>query len=255
METLFLFGPLLALVVCERLPRLRYERSTFLRPHFGTDLFYFGSTAIGLGLLIQGALDRLTETAGVLAPGLSKLPGPALLPLALVLYDFAAYVSHLLLHRSESLWRVHKVHHSSPRLDWLATFRAHFVEHALRHVASSGTLLAVGFPLWSVATAGAIYAAWAAFVHSNLRLDLHSIEFLLITPRLHRLHHVASTGERNLGTLLSLWDRLRGSLLSDPNTAQRPLGVPGEVDSYPQAWLPQLMEPFPVLRRSSRANT
>jgi sterol desaturase/sphingolipid hydroxylase (fatty acid hydroxylase superfamily) len=244
MEVLFLFGPLVALGFCERLPRLRFERSAFLRPHFATDLFYFASTAVGLGLLVQGAASRLTGATGVLVSGLSTLPVSLSLAAAIVLYDLAAYVSHLLLHRSESLWRVHTVHHSSPTLDWLATFRAHFVEHGLRHLASSAVLLALGFPLWSVALAAALNTAWAAFVHSNLRLDLRSIEFLFITPRLHRLHHVPSTGDRNLGVVLSVWDRLRGSLLTDPKVATRPLGVPGEIDSYPQSWFAQLVEPF-----------
>lgn len=244
MDILFLFGPLAALVLCERVPRLRFERSAFLRPHFRTDLIYFASSAVGLGLLVRAVAFRLTGVLGVVAPGVSALPAPWMLLTAIVVYDLGAYVSHLMLHRSESLWRTHKVHHSSPTLDWLATFRAHFVEHGLRHIASTGVLFVVGFPFWAVAAAGAVHAAWAAFVHSNLRLDLRWIELLFITPRLHRLHHVASTGDRNLGTLFSLWDRLRGSLLDDPHAAPGPLGVPGELETYPQSWVPQLVEPF-----------
>lgn len=244
METSILFGSLIALILCERLPRLRFARSAFLRPHFATDFVYFLTTAVGLALLIQGAVSGMTRITGVVFSRLGSMSAPLTLLAAIISYDLFAYATHLTLHRSERLWRVHKVHHSSPTLDWLATFRAHFIEHALRHVASGGFLLAAGFPLWSVATASAIHGAWAAFGHSNLRLDLRSIEFLLITPRLHRFHHVADTSDYNLGTFLSLWDRLRGSLLSDPTAAQSPLGVPGEVDSYPQSWFAQLLEPF-----------
>ena len=41
-----------------------------------------------------------------------------------------------------------------------------------------------------------------------------------------------------------LWDRLRGTFVADPDAALHPLGVPGEVATYPQTWLPQLVEPL-----------
>jgi lathosterol oxidase len=243
MESLVLPLALAAIVLCERLPRWRFERSRFRRPHLATDLVYLASGALGLGLLLREAAGRAVAVVGTLAPGLSALPLPAALPLATLLYDLASYATHLLLHRVEALWRLHKVHHSSPALDWLATFRAHVLEHALRHLASTGMLLVLGFPLRAVAGAAALYTAWAAFNHANLRVDLRWLEPLLVTPRLHRLHHAPATSERNLGTIFSLWDRLRGSLVADAGAPTR-LGVPGEVDSYPQAWLAQLAQPF-----------
>jgi len=244
MDITLFFGSLAVLIVGERAARVRFARLPLLRPHVATDLVYLATGAVALALLIRDALFRLTGVTGVLLPASSALPAPVSLLLAIVLYDLAAYATHLLLHRSERLWRFHKVHHSSPVLDWLATFRAHFVEHALRHVASSGLLITLGFPLWSVAAAAAVNGVWAAFVHANLRLDLGSIEFVFITPRLHRLHHVASSGERNLGTLFSLWDRWRGNLLSASDVPLDPLGVPGEIETYPQSWLRQMVEPF-----------
>jgi lathosterol oxidase len=51
---------------------------------------------------------------------------------------------HLSLHRFEALWQLHEVHHSSPALDWLATFRSHLLEQALRHFATPLLLVAVG---------------------------------------------------------------------------------------------------------------
>jgi sterol desaturase/sphingolipid hydroxylase (fatty acid hydroxylase superfamily) len=241
MENLALPLALAAIVLGERLPRLRFQPSRFWRRHFGTDLIYLASGAVGLGVLLRETGVRAVEALGMLAPGLAALP--LAIALATLLYDLGAYASHLLLHRVERLWLLHKVHHSSPALDWLATFRAHILEHALRHLASTGTLLALGLPLRAVAGAAALHAAWAAFGHANLRIDLRFLEPLLITPRLHRLHHVAATGERNLGTIFSLWDRLRGNLVSDVADSTR-LGVAGEIDSYPQSWPAQLVQPF-----------
>jgi sterol desaturase/sphingolipid hydroxylase (fatty acid hydroxylase superfamily) len=244
MESLLLPVTLAAIVLAERLPRLRFERSRFRRRHFGTDVIYLATGAFGLGLVLREAGVRAVAGLGTLVPDLAALPLPAALLLATLLYDLAAYATHLLLHRVAPLWRLHKVHHSSPTLDWLAAFRAHILEHALRHLASTGALLALGLPLPAVAGAASLYAAWAAFNHANLRLDLRLLEPLLVTPRLHRLHHVPATSERNLGTIFSLWDRLRGSLVTDAGAAPLRLGVPGEVDSYPQSWPAQLAQPF-----------
>lgn len=254
MDNLLLAGALAAIALAERLPGLRFERSRFLRRYFCTDLFYLLSSGVGLALVLREAGLRAAAAFGTLAPGFAALPPALEIALAVVLYDVGAYASHLALHRVETLWRFHKVHHSSQILDWLATFRGHALEHALRHLASAVLLLLVGFSLSAVAAAAAIYTAWAAFGHSNLGIDLRWAEPVLITPRLHRLHHAAGTSERNLGTIFSLWDRLRGNLVTDPNAPLTPLGVPGELETYPQSWLPQLVEPLLSWPRPSGAD-
>jgi hypothetical protein len=78
--------------------------------------------------------------------------------------------------------------------------------------------------------------------HANVRLPLGRLEAILITPRLHRLHHTPATTERNLGTILTLWDRLRGTLVTG-NAEPRVFGLPGESEPYPEGWWRQLVEP------------
>jgi sterol desaturase/sphingolipid hydroxylase (fatty acid hydroxylase superfamily) len=244
METAILIASLGAIALAERRPSLRYRRSRFLRRHFATDLVYLATGAIALGLAMRGAAERVAGSVG--APSLvsAALPPALVVGLAVVLHDLGSYLSHWLLHRGEFAWRLHQVHHSSRHLDWLATFRGHVLEHALRNLLSPVALLLAGFPPYAVAGSTAIYAAWAAFNHSNLRLAPSRLELLLITPRLHRLHHVPATSGCNLGTIFSTWDRLRGTLVVDADAASEPLGVPGAVASYPQSWLPQLVAPF-----------
>ena len=64
----------------------------------------------------------------------------------------------------------------------------------------------------------------------------------MITPRLHRIHHSVEHCDRNLGTFLSVWDRLRGALMRDEPGPRAVLGVPGAVETYPQGWLVPLVE-------------
>jgi hypothetical protein len=50
-------------------------------------------------------------------------------------------------------------------------------------------------------------------------------------------------------TVFSLWDRWRGTLVQTDLSCGALLGVPGEVDTYPQGFLAQFVEP---LRRIGR---
>ena len=69
-------------------------------------------------------------------PGLSNvvatLPDGWRLLMAVVLFDGVFFAVHVGLHRSDTLWNVHKVNHSSHHLDVLATTRTHAFEHLVR---------------------------------------------------------------------------------------------------------------------------
>ena len=90
---------------------------------------------------------------------------------------------------------------------------------------------------------GAVFIAWAMLNHSNLDVNLRFLEPVLITPRLHHIHHLAAGGDRNLGTIFTFWDRLRGRLDLGERPAEAPLGVPGE-PNYPQGLWLSMREPF-----------
>jgi sterol desaturase/sphingolipid hydroxylase (fatty acid hydroxylase superfamily) len=243
---ILLFGVALGmLIIAERIPRLRFQRSPIVRPFFVSDLFYLGTGGIILSFVMRAQAVPWVGMVGESVPGtLADAPFVVTVSITLMLYDLGAYVVHTLLHRINGLWEFHKVHHSSRTLDWLATFRAHILEHMLRNLMSPVLLIVLGFPLTAVAMASALYGAWAAFNHANLRLPLEFLEPLFITPRLHRLHHVPATSECNLGTIFSVWDQLRGTLETSPTAPLQPTGVPGAIKTYPQTWPRQFIEPF-----------
>lgn len=243
---LFLFGTALGmLMVAERIPRLQFQSSPFFRCFFLSDLWYLATGAILLSLVMR---TQALSWAGIFNVSvhqtLTDAPFVLTVVLGVVLHDLGGYVSHILLHRFNVLWAFHKVHQSSRTLDWLVTFRAHVFEHALRHLLSPVLLIVLGFPLLAVGIASAVTGAWAALVHANLDVSWRWLEPLLITPRLHRLHHVPATSACNLGVFLSLWDRLNGTLETDPTAKLQPVVVPGAIDTYPQTWPQQFVEPF-----------
>jgi len=241
----------LPIAFLERRPGVRFRPAPLLRAHFAGDVIYLLTGFVAGGSL---ALAYVTAASGLVGtylgvPRLAAIDAPRWLtvPLALVALDLGNYAAHWCLHRSEWLWEFHKVHHSSPTLDWLATFRSHLVEQAFRRLLAPALLVVAGFPLDAVVPAAALFLAWAMLNHSNLRLPLGALESLLVTPRLHRLHHVPRTTERNLGTVLTLWDRLRGTLVVAEAPADVAFGIPGDGGSYPQGWARQLVRPLAAL--------
>ncbi len=235
-----------AVATLERVPGLRLRESPFWRPFFATDVGWY-LVAVAITVAFGPALEGLARSRAALGlPGLESLglPWAAQVAVATVLYDLGAFTAHLLLHRYDLLWRLHKVHHSSRVLDWLATTRAHGLEHLARGIPTQAVLFTLGVPASALAMALAIYAAFATLGHSNLRVDLSRLEWLFVTPRLHRLHHVPETTHRNFGTIFTVWDRLLGRLVTKEAGPGQPLGVPGEIDRYPQSWWRQLVEPF-----------
>ncbi len=239
-----LLGITLALLVVIALERthLRRIEAPFLRPHFAADFAFYTTGVIALGLAMRAGAQGIAAAFGV--PPLPEWPALATLALTLALYDLGAWLAHRAMHRVEFLWRVHKVHHASPQLDWLAAFRMHPIELAIRHALSPVLLILLGFPPAQVGVASIVAGGWAALVHGNLHVRWHALEWLLITPRIHHLHHAPETSERNFGAVFSLWDRLAGRLVRATAPRDAVLGLPGELASHPHGWLEQLREPF-----------
>ena len=253
---LCILGSYAVVAALERVPALRMRESRFWRPFFSTDVGWYLVT-IGVAVAFGPYLEKLAGARAEFGiPGLETLALPwlAQVALATVLYDFGATMAHMLLHRYDWLWRFHKVHHSSRVLDWLATTRAHGVEQLFRSIPTKALLFAAGLPASAVAIGIAIYALVATFGHSNLRLNLSSIEWLFVTPRVHRRHHVPETTHRNFGTVFTIWDRLFGCLVIKDTRPDEPLGIPGEVETYPQSFWPQIVQPFRAPTSSQRSS-
>jgi sterol desaturase/sphingolipid hydroxylase (fatty acid hydroxylase superfamily) len=230
----------------ERMPQIRFRPSSLFRRYFASDIIYLVTGFIAGG---SAALNYFISTSGWLGQGLNLprlssviLPMWLLVPLAIVAIDIGNYVAHYWLHRSDALWEFHKVHHSIPMLDWLATFRSHIIEQVFRRLLAPMLLILIGFPLEAVLIANAIFIGWAMLNHSNLDINVRFLESVFITPRLHRLHHVNQTSEKNLGTVFTFWDRMRGTFIR-ADLDVKTVFSNGDVN-YPQGWLPQLVEPL-----------
>ena len=156
-----------------------------------------------------------------------------------VVQDASRFVLHALMHRVPTLWQFHQVHHSAEVLTPLTFHRIHPVESALYAVRGIIATTVVAAPAYWLFREHAV--VWTLFGVHGLGLLLNAvagnlrhseiwwsfgptIERWLISPAQHQLHHGDESSEhpQNLGTWLSIWDRLYGSLrLAGPTPPPR----------------------------------
>jgi sterol desaturase/sphingolipid hydroxylase (fatty acid hydroxylase superfamily) len=239
-----------AIATLERVPALQYRRQRLRRPWLRTDLAWYLTSAVVAGVFaftFRPVLEQLAlpGTAGIVG----RVPDVVVILLGLVVFDFVAFSVHVLLHRSDMLWAFHKVHHSSLQLDVFSTTRTQPFELLIRNVPAQLALFALGVPGALVGAVLLLFAAFGALNHSNLRLPLESVEWLVITPRLHRSHHVPATSMCNFGTVFSLWDRAAYRLFRGDAEPSALLGVPGQIESFPQPYPSAVGEPLRELHR------
>jgi sterol desaturase/sphingolipid hydroxylase (fatty acid hydroxylase superfamily) len=181
------------------------------------------------------AAHLLGVTAGTSLFGVIKDIGGewSILIAGVLLIDFASYALHVLQHRVFLLWRFHAVHHSDIDMDLTTTLRHHPGE-TLTSACLLGTAFAVtGLPIWVTAVYGLLSIGGDLFNHANIRIPPRIdavLRSILVTPRMHRVHHSASPEHfnANFGNLFSIWDRLFGTnrVLSAREDAAIAFGVP-----------------------------
>lgn len=232
------------------------ERWRLLQFHKGLRIFRAGIATDGIYLLTS--LLLATVVAVFILPAalafqgawltatrslVEVIPPPLRVLLAVVVLDLGIFCAHRYFHRQAFWWRLHQVHHSSPQLDMLATFRSHPLGQLLLKLLCPLALIALGFGHDEILVAGAIYNFFAMFTHANVDIPWFPIEYVLCTPRMHRLHHTKRGAGCNFGTIFSFWDRALGSLVLEDANADTVFGVPGR-SRYPGTWLSQIRDPF-----------
>jgi sterol desaturase/sphingolipid hydroxylase (fatty acid hydroxylase superfamily) len=250
----------LVVFVVERVPRFRFRPLPFRRAYLGTDLAWYGMaiamTAVSV-FVLRPLLDGLQIAA--VADRVGALPVVARFAVAVLVFDLISYAVHRGLHRSDLLWSIHKVHHSTLQLDGLATTRTHMLENLLRFVPGQLVLFLIGIPAAQVAPTVALAAAYGIIDHSNLAVNARPVERVLVTPRLHRRHHVPETSGKNFGAMFTIWDQLFGSFTAVDTGPDECFGCPGEVDTYPQRFARAVVRPphdiRAVLRHRRTANS
>ncbi|HZT04078.1 MAG TPA: sterol desaturase family protein [Steroidobacteraceae bacterium] len=163
----------------------------------------------------------------------------------LLFQSFLRYWMHRLEHVIPAFWALHKFHHSAESLSLLTSARstelARGIEAGLVFAPAAfltdatAPVPSLHSPMFAIAVVYFIYSTFVGingyFVHSNLTTDYGWIgRWLIVSPRMHRLHHARSPSyhDRNFTFDLVIWDRLFGTYAAcapdtDPRTI--PLGL------------------------------
>ncbi|MCP4595482.1 MAG: sterol desaturase family protein [Neptuniibacter sp.] len=159
-----------------------------------------------------------------------------------LLDDFSRFFVHKLLHEVPALWAFHKVHHSARSLTPITVFRTHPVEGVLFSLRSTLVqAISIAFfvfffgkraDLITVLGAG-IFTFLFNLTGSNLRHShialgyWHWLEKWLISPAQHQIHHSTKPAhfDKNYGVVLSIWDRITGTLVYSEKGQQLEFGL------------------------------
>ena len=148
----------------------------------------------------------------------------------IILLDLWIYAWHQVNHRIPLLWRFHEIHHLDEFLDATSAVRFHAGEVLISAFVRAPVIIVLDMPLASVLAFETLVLMAAVFQHSNLRLPIRlerALALVIITPSIHWVHHhaVRQDTDSNYGTILSLWDRLFGTLSPTPRTPELTIGV------------------------------
>jgi sterol desaturase/sphingolipid hydroxylase (fatty acid hydroxylase superfamily) len=171
--------------------------------------------------------------------------------LAVIAFDLAIYLQHVMFHSVPLLWRLHRVHHADLDFDVTTGVRFHTLEILLSALIKLAVVLVLGPAALAVIAFEVLLNATSMFNHSNVRMPQwvdRLLRFIVVTPDMHRVHHSVSPHETNsnFGFNLPWWDLLLGTYRSQPEAGHERMSIglrqfadEREVDRLPgMLWLP-----------------
>jgi sterol desaturase/sphingolipid hydroxylase (fatty acid hydroxylase superfamily) len=151
---------------------------------------------------------------------------PWLYWLILIIFeDFMYYWLHRVDHHVRLFWATHVTHHSSEKFNFTVGFRSSVMEPLYRFVYFIPLALC-GFRPIDIAFIYSVTQIWGILVHTERINKLGWLEYILVTPSHHRVHHGSNPKylDKNLGMLLIIWDKLFGTFQPElPTTAYQPI--------------------------------
>jgi sterol desaturase/sphingolipid hydroxylase (fatty acid hydroxylase superfamily) len=137
----------------------------------------------------------------------------ALYWIVLVLMEDAVYYwLHRFDHHIRLFWAVHVTHHSSEHMNFTVGFRSSVFQPLYRFIYFIPLAL-MGFRPIDIVFVYSATQIWGIFVHTELIHKMGWLEYFLVTPSHHRVHHGSNPKylDKNMGMFLIIWDKLFGT--------------------------------------------
>jgi sterol desaturase/sphingolipid hydroxylase (fatty acid hydroxylase superfamily) len=132
--------------------------------------------------------------------------------LTLIVIDFVYYWFHRTSHRVRFFWGIHMNHHSSEEMNFLVSLRQAWFNPLFR-LPFFFILPLIGFDPLLTFVVGAASTLWAVIQHTQTIGKLGPLEWFMVTPSAHRVHHGVNIEylNKNFGNLFIVWDRIFGT--------------------------------------------
>jgi sterol desaturase/sphingolipid hydroxylase (fatty acid hydroxylase superfamily) len=137
--------------------------------------------------------------------------------IAFLVQDFTGYCTHRLKHRVNILWNRHIIHHSSEDFNLACALR-----QSISNAINFSTIFMIpaallGVPVKIFVILGPIHFFFQFWYHTQLIGKMGILEYFLVTPSHHRVHHSINSEyiDKNYGQILIIWDKLFGSFQAE----------------------------------------
>ncbi len=139
-------------------------------------------------------------------------PGPLHWLALLLLTDFVWYWYHRFGHEVNILWAAHIVHHQSNDYNFTVSARITLFQ-AIARTGFWSILPFLGFTAPMITAMLLIHGLYPFFLHTRLIGKLGILEYFLVTPSHHRVHHASNPQylDKNYGDVLIIWDKVFGT--------------------------------------------
>ena len=233
------------------------KNQSFIRKDFWMDVFYMFFNFFIFSILISGdykVLGLLFNEIGITTKSLavfniSNWPVGLQLVVFFVILDFVQWLTHVLLHKYEVLWRFHKVHHSVKEMGFAAHLRYHWMENILyKPLKTLGVMVLGGFEPEQAYIVHFIAIIIGHLNHANIRITWGPFKYILNNSVMHLYHHMKALPENkpkgiNFGISLSIWDFLFKTNYVPDDNGEIELGFYNE-ENFPKGFLGQLLTGF-----------
>ena len=233
------------------------KNQSSIRKDFWMDAFYMFFNFFIFSILISGdykALGLLFNEIGITTKSLvvfniSNWPIGFQLVVFFVILDFVQWLTHVLLHKYEVLWRFHKVHHSVKEMGFAAHLRYHWMENILyKPLKTLGVMVLGGFEPEQAYIVHFIAITIGHLNHANIRITWGPFKYILNNSVMHLYHHMKALPENkpkgiNFGISLSIWDFLFKTNYIPDDNGEIELGFSNE-ENFPKGFFGQLFTGF-----------
>lgn len=130
--------------------------------------------------------------------------------------DFIFYWIHRIDHIVRFFWAIHVTHHSSDKYNLTTGFRSSVFQPVYRFIWFI-PLVFLGFEPFDIFIMYSITQTYGILVHTKTVKKLGVLEYFLVTPSHHRVHHASNVEylDKNMGMILIVWDKFFGTFQAE----------------------------------------